>query len=389
MRNLHPLWLTLLLLLSAGLAGGLVATDAQPLPGASDNRAPMQATKDVTAAPSAQHAQATTGHPRLWITAADLGRLRTWTVDSNPLYKEGLAVLAANAKNDMDAGRVPNQDEGGTTWDQYPSEMYAQLFAFLSLVENDPVTRADYAQRARTVLMHVINEAAKGAAPGQPFRDAAFSTSDRSRWWGEGFALTVDWIYPTLSAQDKTTIRQVFLRWAQENHNASTTDYNHPEPQNVYSDTDLLADPVRVRWSANNYYQAHARNMGLMALAFDAADDPGGQLWAYVQEAASAWLYVTDDLLRNYARGGLSPEGFEYGPDALGFTAQFLLALHTAGQDDAAAWGRQVVWTDNPFWRATLPAYMHSLSPAPTTYADFDWLGPVYQPTWFGDGQDF
>ncbi|RME62251.1 MAG: hypothetical protein D6790_06655, partial [Caldilineae bacterium] len=329
------------------------------------------------------------GHPRLWITAGDLPRLRAWAGDNNPLYKQGLAVLATQAKADMDAGRVPGQDGGGATWDQYPSEMYAELFAFLSLIEQDPGVRADYAQRARTLLMHVMDEAAKGPASGQPFRDPAFSTSDRSRWWGEGFPLTVDWIYPSLSAQDKSTIRQVFLRWAQENHNASTTDYNHPEPQGVYSDTALLADPVRVRWSANNYYQAHLRNLGLMALALDPADDPGGELGGYLREAASAWLYVTDHLLRTDARGGFSPEGFEYGPDALGFTAQFLLALKTAGQADPTAWGRQVVWADNPFWRATLPAFWHSQSPAPTTYADFDWLGPVYQPAWFGDGQDY
>ncbi len=388
MRNPRLLWIAIILVLCAGLVAGLVSLGTDGPPGTTAARAPDRSPNTFFTV-STQKAPTNTEHPRLWITAADIPRLRGWAVDSNPLYKQGLVALAANAKNDMDAGHVPNQDEGGATWDQYPSEMYAQLFAFLSLIENDAAARADYAQRARTLLMHVINEAAKGAAAGQPFRDPAFSTSDRSRWWGEGFALTVDWIYPTLSPQDKASIRQVFLRWAQENHNASTTDYNHPQPQDVYSDTVLLADPVRVRWSANNYYQAHMRNLGLMALAFDPADDPDGQLRGYLREAASAWLYVTDHLLRNDARGGLSPEGFEYGPDALGFTAQFLLALRTAGQDNPATWGKQVVWTDNPFWRATVPAFFHSLSPAPTTYADFDWLGPVYQPAWFGDGQDY
>ena len=28
----------------------------------------------------------------------------------------------------------------------------------------------------------------------------------------------------------------------------------------------------------NNYYLAHARNLGLMAMALDPADDPGGAL---------------------------------------------------------------------------------------------------------------
>ena len=33
------------------------------------------------------------GHPRLWVRAEDLPRLRSWAVDSNPLYRNGLAVL--------------------------------------------------------------------------------------------------------------------------------------------------------------------------------------------------------------------------------------------------------------------------------------------------------
>jgi hypothetical protein len=68
--------------------------------------------------------------------------------------------------------------------------------------------------------MAVMHEAAQGEAPGQPFRDRDFSIDDRARWWGEGFALTVDWIYPYLTTQDKATIRQVFLRWANENRTA-------------------------------------------------------------------------------------------------------------------------------------------------------------------------
>lgn len=333
-------------------------------------------------------AQPATDHPRLWVRSSDLPRLRSWAVAGNPLYENGLASLAAQAKADMDAGLVDG-DEGGNTWDQYPSEMYSQLFAFMSLIENEASVRSDYALRARTLLMNVIDRAVLGAANGVAFRDPAFSTGDRSRWWGEGFALTVDWIYPTLSAADKTKIRQVFLRWAQENANADTTDYNHPEPMGVVNDASLLSDPVRVRWSANNYYLAHMRNLGLMTLAFDAADDPGGALTGYLESATGAWLYVFDHLLRGDARGGFSPEGLEYGPAALGYAAQFLWALHTAGQDDPLQWGPQVVIADNPFWPDVFPAFFHSLSPATTVYDEASWLGEVYQPAWFGDGQDY
>ncbi len=330
----------------------------------------------------------TSGHPRLWFTAADIPRLRGWAVPTNPIFADGLAVLAENAKAAMDAGNLPSGDEGGITWEQYPNEMYAQLFAFMSLIDNDAAARADYAQRARTLLMYVMDEAAKGPASDQPFRDPGFSTYDRSRWWGEGFPLTVDWIYDTLTPEDKTTIHTVFLRWAEENLNADVTSFNHPEPIGLINDPALISDTLRVRWAANNYYMAHMRQIGLMSLALDPANDPNGELGAYLQNATGAWLYVVDHLLRTEARGGLSAEGWQYGPESLGYTSHFLLALHTAGQDDPSVWGTQVNWAGNPFWDETIPAYLHSLSPRTETTDSF-WLEEVYRPAWYGDGQEY
>ena len=333
--------------------------------------------------------QAISGHPRLWVRAQDLPRLRTWAVNGNPLYRDGLAVLAANAKTAMDNNQVPDTDSGGITWEEYPTEMYAMLFAFMSLIENDQFTRDDYAQRARVLLMTIMNKAAKGEASGQPFRDRNFTIYDRSRWWGESFALTVDWIYPYLTTQDKATIRQVFLRWANENRTADTTDFNNPGWNGTPNAPAYLSDRLRVRWAANNYYMAHMRNMGLMALALDDADDPNGELRAYLNEAVGGWLYVIDHMLRTEAQGGFSPEGWQYGPDALGYTAQFMLALHTAGVTDTATWGNQIDPESNPFWNDAVSAYLHSLSPDTTVYNDFSWIGSVYQPAWYGDGQNY
>jgi len=42
-------------------------------------------------------------HPRLWITADDLPKLRGWAVNTNPMYKNGLSVAASIAKADVDA----------------------------------------------------------------------------------------------------------------------------------------------------------------------------------------------------------------------------------------------------------------------------------------------
>jgi hypothetical protein len=141
---------------------------------------------------------------------------------------------------------------------------------------------------------------------------------------------------------------------------------NHPEPVGVLNDPALLSDIDRVRWSGNNYYTAHMRNMGMMALAFDPADDPGGELRTYLDQATGAWLYVHDHLTRTDAAGGFGTEGFEYSPQSLGYAAQFMLALHTTGYDDPAKYGQQVSIAANPFWDDAVKAYTHSLSPATT-----------------------
>lgn len=324
------------------------------------------------------------GHPRLWIRESELPMYHAWANDANPVWQT-LALMLDEATAVMDDGTLLAGDTGSAGWEEYPVENYAMLFAFGSLVSPNETTRADYAARARELLMHAITAAAQGVGDG-PYRDEDFSTSDRSRWFGVGFPLTVDWIYPALTADDKALIYSVFTRWCDENRRAFTTDYNHPEPIGVTNDPVLLADRRAVRWSSNNYYTAHMRNMGMMALAFDAADDASGALAVCLREAMGAWLYVVDDLLRTDAAGGLGPEGFEYSPQSMGYTAEFLLALYTAGYADPVRYGRQVVFDDNPFWEDATFAYLHSLSPAAGQH---EWMGGIYLPAWYGSGQQY
>ncbi len=331
-------------------------------------------------------------HPRLWVTAGDLPRLRGWATDANPMWRDGLAVLAEERKGLMDAGIVPAQDTGRTGWEPYPTEDYAELFAFMSLVHPDAAARDDYAQRARTLLMYVMTEAAKGPAAGEPFRDPEWVAphSDRARWTGESYALTVDWIYPILTAEDKATIRDVFLRWCEEIvTDGYNSPYANPALAGLVNDPALLADRTAVRWAGNNYFTSHLRNVGLMALALDPADDPGGELGAYLDVAVGAYLYMADDLLRTDAAGGLAPEGFEYSPQAVAYVAELLLALHTAGQADPERWGRQVTIEGNPFWDQVIPAYLHSLSPRSAPAPEGQWFETAYLPAWYGDGENY
>jgi hypothetical protein len=338
---------------------------------------------------------AVTEHPRLWLTSADLPRLRSWATASNPLFENGLKPLVERAKSEMDAGTVPANDCGSTNWEAYPTEMYAELFAFMSLVDNDAAARADYASRARTLLMYIINSAALGPAseanyvcPSSqttgypPFRSPIFFTenSNRARYHGEAFGLVVDWIYPSLSNQDKQAIRGVFLRWSQE---IIERGYHHPEPVGSVNDPALLSDIKQLRWAGNNYFAGHMRNLGLMALAFDAVDDASNQLRNYLGNATGAWLYLFDYLTRTDSKGGFLPEGFEYSPQTASYALEFLLALRTAGADTC---GNHCQVLGNPFWDDFLSGYYHSLSPA--TLINSDGLA-VYQPASYGDVQTY
>lgn len=357
--------------------------------GTKPGQAGAGATTDITpTAPS----KPVKGHPRLWVTAADLERLRSWAVPANPIYAEGLARVVTQAKSDMDAGKIPSAGECAHAG-RY-CESYAQLLGFMSLVSPDAQERADCARRARTVLMHMMQRVADNK-PDDPLSGKRFSVYDRSRWAGEAFGLTVDWIYPHLSAADKKTIRTVFLRWAEEQLHAQVTSHNHPVPIGKLNDPVLVENKLPRRYAANNYFTAHMRNLGLMAMAFDAADDPAEpdagrtypRLRDYLANATGAWLYMTDHVLGRDAAGGLAPEGFEYAPRTLGFTAQLYLALLSAGQADPKRHGPQVDLTQNRFWSQVVPAFVHSLSPATTKLASRG--RAVYEPAWSGDGERY
>jgi hypothetical protein len=377
--------LVMILALLAACGGGKAAPAAQP-------EATLPAAPAVQA--DSMPAQPADGaHPRLWLTPDVAARLRGWATADNPLWADGLLLLAERARAEMDEGRVPDEDCGNVGYEEYPTESYAELFAFLSLVDPDPAARQDYAQRARTLLMHIMDLAAKGPANKEnvtcngsrqypPFRHPDFFTSDRdrARYHGEAFPLVVDWIYPSLTAQDKATIRQVFLRWSEE---IITAGYHHPEPVGLVNDPQLLADPQQVRFAGNNYFAAHMRNLGLMALALDAADDPDGALRGYLASAQGAYLYLFNYLLATDARGGLLPEGFEYSPQTAAYAAQFLWALQSSGVPGA------VEAVDSDFWRAFVAGYLHSLSPAAVTLDRDGELLAEYQPAWYGDSQDY
>ncbi|HSX60913.1 MAG TPA: choice-of-anchor D domain-containing protein [Tahibacter sp.] len=375
-------------------------------------------------------------HPRLWIAAADLPQLRQWAAGGNPVYANGLRQLALSSAQAMDRGDIPGDDNGGSTWSPVNTEEYAALFAFMSLVDPDAAARAQWAQRGRTLLMHVIDrvDACMRASPPTQqgsFCALSFSVSDRSRWTGAAFPLAADWLQgattaggqAVLGAQDKATLRRVFLIWSRLSLEAYPNPYNNPPEFSLPVGT--IGEPLlrlttdlrrhRLRFAGNNYFAGHMRNIGLRAIAIDAADDvpdaqtptsylrlnangqavvvpldaAPGALRGLRRDVLQGWLFVQDYLLRHDSRGGLPQEGMEYAPTSIGIPAQLLYGLETAGYADLAGqgeWGAQVAGlATNPFYRAIAHGLVHSQSPrtAPSAF------GTVYKPAWYGDGEQY
>jgi hypothetical protein len=308
-------------------------------------------------------------------------------------------------------------DTGGFQWERDYTEAYAQMFAFMSLVEPDPATRDQYAGRARDMLMWIMNQAALGHAQGQPFRDPLFATYNRANAMGMALPLTVDWIYGYLSADDKAAIRSVFLQWIRDCETSYPISRGPLVDPNVVNDLRLIgsspaqSDAERadvqsqLRWVANNYWLGHQRSVTLMTLSFDPADDPGGQLTGYAASITGHWLYAAYAMFEDasvvssglhvppgnksigLAGGGLPVEGTLYG-DSLGYLSQTMLALHTAGLTDPTEFGSQVGLITSAYWDRAVDGFLHTLSPlskVPDLSTGMSYLGPVYVPATYGD----
>ena len=368
-------------------------------------------------------------HPRLWITQNDLPRLRSWATSSNPIYQQGLQKQLNEALIQYNTQFFP----GGTPNPKYPdpgdtqgytgslTEQYGLVFAFHALIDPDPSARARYAYFARNLLMHAIDQAALGHLHHAQFRDPQFAVYNRANGQGEQWPLIVDWIYnatdasgnAVLTKSDKQTIRDVFLLWADDCMNASTTGGDHPSPLGVINSPQLLPGSKAYRMAANNYYLGHARLLTMMALSIDPDDDPpvnshapasklGNTLRSYIPDATGAWLYQEFAMFGEpaavasayglpgsgsgfgLASGGLPPEGMLYGHSFAYLLGQ-LLALRTAGFDNVGFSGPQIRLIDSPLWDRYVTGYLSSLTPDAKTFSDQSGLGPVFQFANYGD----
>ncbi len=372
-----------------------------------------------------------TDHPRLWLNSADVARLQGWATASNPMFQNGLLVAANAALADVNAKwnwttGLPNaswNDAGGVNWEGEATEAYAEFFAFMSLVDPNASMRPQWAMRARTLLMYVMNQAVLGPAANVPFRDPGFITGNRANYWGEAWGLTVDWIYGSLSASDKATIRQVFMMWANQLYMVPNRAGQSPLLPGSLDDPRVLGnDPtqtaytqqnsqLQLRWAANNYFIGQMRTLALMATAFDAADDPvsgsgvGSSLRSYIPDVLGWWLYqiyavfedagtvrgalglTNPNISLGIASGGLPAEGTLYG-ESIGFLAQALLGLRTAGFADPTTYGPQAGFFASPYWDNHINGFLHLVAPTPyvpSAASGYSYLGQVWPVATYGD----
>ena len=384
-------------------------------------------TPSPTATPSAMPSSVpypVSSHPRLWVTPNDLPRLQSWATSTNPIYQQGLlsvlnqAVSIYNTQFFPGGVANPNYPDPGDTqgYTGYLTEQYGAILALNSLIDPSPTARIQYAQYARNMLMYAMNQAALGHLSGAPFRDPLFAVYNRANGSGEQWPLIVDWIYNAtdaggnaiLTASDKLTIRNVFMMWANDCLNASTTGGDHPSPIGVTNDPlQLLPNNKPYRMASNNYYLGHARLLTMMALSIDPGDDPplnagapasqlGNTLRSYITDATGAWLYQEFAMMGDpstvasayglagngagfgLASGGLPPEGMLYG-HSFSFVLAQLLALQTAGFNNLAYSGPQIQLIGAPIWDRYVGAYLASMVPAAQVPPSELWLGPVYE----------
>ena len=234
--------------------------------------------------------------------------------------------------------------------------------------------------------------------------------------------LIVDWLQGVtdatgqpvtiLTSSDKATIRKVFMMWADDCLNASTTGGDHPAPIGFMNSTALLPNGNAMRVAANNYYSCHARLITMMPLALDPTDDPainpnipdsvlGNTLRSYLLDATGAWLYQQYAIYGDPAAvrsayglsansnvglssGGLPVEGGLYG-HSYGYVLGELLALQTAGLNNPNLSGPQIALIGAPVWDRFAKGFMAQMVNTPQVISSLSYLGPIFQMASYGD----
>jgi hypothetical protein len=318
----------------------------------------------------------------------------------------------------------------------FTTEAYAQWFAFMSLIDPNVPARATEARHACDMMMWMLNHVCPGGhCRADTSSDSNFLWAqtnsggydryvcgDRMRQFGVEWYTALDWIYPILSANDRATIAATFQKWGHDYSQCAHTGYpvgERPDPVGTVNSSALLSDKVHARWAGNNYFWGHTRNLIMQSLLLDPADDGGsscnlhvvnadgtaGCARAYLSTGIGSWLYMvyagfedanvastvlgipTSNPALGQMSGGVPMEGTEYGA-SLGYLAEGLMALHSAGYDDPAIWGPGVNLRSSSVWSLVVQAFASTIVDTPVAVNTGNNTSKVYQFAGYG-GDDY
>lgn len=224
------------------------------------------------------------GHPRLFMTADDLPRLRE-LIASNDSYRQAWELILAKADealtapipSEADIVGVPGQHSGFHELSARVARGMCEPLAFAYLMTKDE----RYAARAREVLLHLVSFSRWA---GVPFGDRQHFDSP---WRGtletggacKGVATAYDWLYDYLSPADRTAIREGLIRLG-------------IEPLiHDWADPATASQVPRHQLASGNWWSVCNSGAGVAALAL-LDEVPEARRWVRLVADAIRWYLV-------------------------------------------------------------------------------------------------
>ena len=245
------------------------------------------------------------GHPRIFLDAATLARLRSRARAGDPAW---LALRArcdayrAGAVQWPDGEQYPSSGGIGAGYQgdgYYPALLDVGLCYEVAL-GIDPARASRYGRVGAAVLEHM--SASVGPHAPNTLRDSGYGV----RYYGSGMSIGYDWLHPALSAELRARVAAAIQRWLRDFERAG---FERQFPQGNYF---------------AGYYAAKA--YAGIALSGDWAG--GAALLADWRDRVQGRL-VQPYYARNLGGGGW-PEGWNYGPIASVNMSLPVLAVRTA-----------------------------------------------------------
>jgi len=275
------------------------------------------ASATVTFEPIRPDLQASSTHPRLGLTPADVTSLQMKIATSaNQVYSAGLSAYFSSIQsyynqnfcwtgancgtvgpigqlNDygwIDASNSFSANGGG------PFEEDMLVYGLMALIDPNTNNRPTWASHARDLAMWEMNEVCYNAYSGTgacvarkytsdglgtftPFIGSQFILNNRAQTNTIPLLETIDWAYSALSAADKAVLRQVGHIWGKQLTGAYELDVTsgineHVIPIGAYNSPSIInPNTYADEGASNNYSLGHWQAMTAIGMLLDPADD--------------------------------------------------------------------------------------------------------------------